>query len=85
MVEDSDASSVSSMNAANSDPKESGPKEPEQEEKEQDISKFDPKTSELDEPHKFAPKDLLSLLRNIETEMSSCEAIVNEENENRRR
>ena len=33
------------------------------------IEEFDPKTDQLVEPAKFAPKDLLSLLRNIEAEI----------------
>ena len=33
------------------------------------IEDFDPKTDQLVEPAKFAPKDLLALLRNIEAEI----------------
>ena len=33
------------------------------------IEDFDPKTDQLVEPAKFAPKDLLGLLRNIEAEI----------------
>jgi len=33
------------------------------------IDDFDPKTDQLVEPAKFAPKDLLALLRNVEAEI----------------
>lgn len=37
----------------------------------------------LREPHTFAPKDLLDLLRNVETEISNCEASLKDENDKR--
>ncbi len=40
---------------------------------------FDPKQSELFEPHRFAPKDLLGLLRNVEADIHACELILQEE------
>ena len=51
----------------------------------QSVADFDPKTSELSEPHRFAPKDLLSLLRSIESEIHSCEIVVKDENDKRKR
>ena len=51
----------------------------------QSVADFDPKTSELSEPHRFAPKDLLSLLRSIESEIHSCETVVKDENDKRKR
>lgn len=49
------------------------------------VSDFDPKTSELLEPHRFAPKDLLTLLRNIEKDICNCESVLRDENEIRRK
>ena len=53
--------------------------------KRESVDDFDPKTSELNEPLKFAPKDLLSLLRNIELDMQTCETTLKDENEKRRK
>ena len=46
---------------------------------------FDPKVVELNEPQRFAPKDLLALLRNIETDISTCESVIKDENEKRKK
>ncbi len=48
------------------------------------IEGFDPQTCELSEPRRFTPRDLLSLLRNIEKEIVQCEGVVKDENEKRR-
>lgn len=37
----------------------------------------------LREPHTFAPKDLLALLKNVETEIANCEASLKDENDKR--
>lgn len=37
----------------------------------------------LREPHTFAPKDLLALLKNVETEIANCEACLKDENDKR--
>ena len=37
------------------------------------------------EPQRFAPKDLLTLLRKIETEAAACESGIREEKEKRRK
>lgn len=37
----------------------------------------------LREPHTFAPKDLLVLLKNVETEIANCEASLKDENDKR--
>lgn len=37
----------------------------------------------LKEPHTFAPKDLLALLKNVETEIANCEACLKDENDKR--
>lgn len=49
------------------------------------VPDFDPKTAQLNEPFRFAPKDLLALLRTIETDIFDCEATLKEENEKRRK
>ncbi|XP_049841979.1 ubiquitin carboxyl-terminal hydrolase calypso isoform X1 [Schistocerca gregaria] len=41
------------------------------------------KYPELFEPHKFAPKDLLALLKNLENEIGVCELSLQEENDKR--
>jgi hypothetical protein len=48
------------------------------------ISNFDPRTRELFEPHRFAPKDLLSLLRTIETDIHKCNDTLRDETEKRK-
>lgn len=35
------------------------------------------------EPHTFAPKDLLALLKNLEYEIGSCETALKDENDKR--
>merc|ERR1712226_726747 len=51
---------------------------------EEKDEKFNPEKTKLEEPlRKFAPKDLLNLLRNIDVEIHSCEANIKEENEKR--
>ena len=50
-----------------------------------DISGFDPKLARLNSPHRFSPSSLLSLLRNIEVDISDCRSILQEANERRRR
>ena len=37
----------------------------------------------LREPHTFAPKDLLALLKNVESEIANCEASLKDENDKR--
>lgn len=49
------------------------------------ISNFDPRTRELFEPHRFAPKDLLSLLRTIETDIHKCNDTLRDETEKRKK
>lgn len=39
------------------------------------------KNQELLEPHTFAPKDLLALLRNLENEICVCEVSLKDEND----
>lgn len=39
------------------------------------------KNHELLEPHTFAPKDLLALLRNLENEICMCEISLKDEND----
>ncbi|KAG5331606.1 CALYP hydrolase, partial [Acromyrmex charruanus] len=54
---------------------------------EKKIEKIDPKLCskypELFEPHTFAPKDLLALLKNLEHEISVCETSLKDENDKR--
>ena len=50
-----------------------------------DISGFDPKLVRLNSPHRFSPASLLSLLRNIEVDISDCRLILKEANERRKR
>jgi len=50
-----------------------------------DTASFDPKSSRLNSPHRFSPSSLLSLLRNIEVDISDCRSILKEANERRRR
>lgn len=42
-------------------------------------SKESPKYPQLIEPHTFAPKDLLALLKNIENEINACESALHDE------
>ncbi|XP_063979192.1 ubiquitin carboxyl-terminal hydrolase calypso [Diachasmimorpha longicaudata] len=46
-------------------------------------SKLCSKYPELFEPHTFAPKDLLALLKNLEHEISICETCLKDENDKR--
>lgn len=54
---------------------------------EKKVEKIDPKLCskypELFEPHTFAPKDLLALLKNLEHEISICETSLRDENDKR--
>ena len=50
-----------------------------------DVSLFDPKLSRLNSPQRFSPSSLLSLLRNIEVDISDCRSVLKEANERRRR
>ncbi len=50
-----------------------------------DANDFDPKKTELHEPLRFSPPDLLAILRNIDKEVEGCQAVVQEETEKRRR
>ncbi|XP_015189135.1 PREDICTED: ubiquitin carboxyl-terminal hydrolase calypso isoform X2 [Polistes dominula] len=56
---------------------------------EKKVEKIDPKFQncskypELFEPHTFAPKDLLALLKNLEHEINSCETSLKDENDKR--
>ena len=43
------------------------------------------KYPELFEPHTFAPKDLLALLKNLENEISVCEVNLRDENDKRKK
>ena len=49
------------------------------------FSSFDPRTKELFEPHKFAPKDLLTLLKTIESDIHGCDDSLRDENEKRKK
>eukprot|EP00094_Tigriopus_californicus_P008020 TCALIF_07721-PA protein Name:"Similar to calypso Ubiquitin carboxyl-terminal hydrolase calypso (Aedes aegypti)" AED:0.05 eAED:0.05 QI:307/0.5/0.33/1/1/1/3/0/531 len=60
-------------------------KQPQDAEKGSNVNDFDPVTCELSEPHQFAPKDLLALLRNIDVEVHNCESFIRDENEKRRK
>lgn len=55
------------------------------EEVEENVASFDPKTKELFEPHKFAPKDLLTLLKTIESDIHTCDDSLRDENEKRKK
>lgn len=46
---------------------------------------FDPQEAKLNEPHHFTPKDLLKLLRRIETEIYATEGKLNDEIETHRK
>ena len=46
-------------------------------------SKLCSKYPELLEPHTFAPKDLLALLKNLEHEIDACETAIKDENDKR--
>ncbi|XP_032678132.1 ubiquitin carboxyl-terminal hydrolase calypso [Odontomachus brunneus] len=54
---------------------------------EKKVEKIDPKLCskypELFEPHTFAPKDLLALLKNLEHEITVCETSLKDENDKR--
>merc|ERR1712179_657286 len=45
-----------------------------------DVSLFDPKLSRLNSPQRFSPSSLLSLLRNIEVDISDCRSVLKEAN-----
>merc|ERR1712156_1154207 len=49
------------------------------------ITKFDPRTKQLFEPHKFAPKDLLILLKTIEADENEMKILLRDENEKRKK
>merc|ERR1712113_272956 len=49
------------------------------------FSTFDPRTKELFEPHKFAPKDLLTLLKTIESDIYACDDSLRDDNEKRKK
>ncbi len=49
------------------------------------VDDVDFMNTEVYEAHRFAPRDLLTLLRNIETEAHACEALIKEENEKRKK
>ena len=49
------------------------------------ITAFDPRTKELFEPHRFAPKDLLTLLKTIESDIHSCNDTLRDEMEKRKK
>ena len=49
------------------------------------ITAFDPRTKELFEPHRFAPKDLLTLLKTIESDIHSCNDALRDETEKRKK
>jgi len=55
------------------------------EESDDAISKFDPRTKQLFEPHKFAPKDLLILLKTIEADENEMKILLRDENEKRKK
>ncbi|XP_071440210.1 ubiquitin carboxyl-terminal hydrolase calypso isoform X2 [Hetaerina americana] len=48
-------------------------------------SKLSAKYPELFEPHTFAPKDLLALLKNLDNEINTCEGSLKDENEKRKK
>ncbi|KAG8198763.1 hypothetical protein JTE90_023525 [Oedothorax gibbosus] len=49
------------------------------------LSKFIGKKPQLIEPHRFAPKDLLALLKTVETEIEICELNLHDEVEKRKK
>ena len=49
------------------------------------FSQFDPRTKQLFEPHKFAPKDLLILLKTIEADENEMKILLRDENEKRKK
>lgn len=55
------------------------------EEKQKINKKLCSKYPELFEPHTFAPKDLLALLKNLENEINHCEMNLRDENEKRKK
>ena len=50
-----------------------------------DTLGFDPKLARLNSPQRFSPSSLLSLLRNIEVDISDCRSILKDANERRKR
>jgi len=46
---------------------------------------LDPKTAEILQPRRFAPKDLLAVLRNVERDIGACETVIRDEAEKRKR
>ena len=49
------------------------------------VRKFDPRTKQLFEPHQFAPKDLLTLLKTIESDIHACFNVLRDESEKRKK
>ena len=68
-----------------SEDKDSGAKSEEDEGCSEAISTFDPRTKQLFEPHRFAPKDLLTLLKTIEVDIHSCMDTLRDENDKRKK
>ena len=69
---DGDSASLKDADIDDADDKDAAVENSAEAETKQDVVKiddFDPKTDQLVEPAKFAPKDLLALLRNIEAEI----------------
>ena len=46
---------------------------------------FDPQAAELQEPHSFSPRDLLSILRSVETSIHNTEVKMRDEGEKRKK
>merc|ERR1712020_734981 len=53
--------------------------------KSSDTLGFDPKLARLNSPQRFSPSSLLSLLRNIEVDISDCRSILKDANDRRKR
>merc|ERR1711963_356845 len=49
------------------------------------VKQFDPKIKQLFEPHQFAPKDLLVLLKTIESDIHSCNLVLRDESDKRKK
>ena len=49
------------------------------------VKQFDPKIKQLFEPHQFAPKDLLVLLKTIESDIHSCNLVLKDESDKRKK
>ncbi len=69
----------------NKQDEESQDKKCSEEEAKSDPGDFDPKSSELREPHRFSPPDLLTILRSVDRDMAACEVVVRDETEKRRK